>query len=102
MGRSIFEELNAYNAVGQYTQPQVNYSVNLQSMNPMQKLAYVIEAMRNPRAFAKQHIPDIPDNISNNPSQILQFLQSKYGITTQQIQEAQNAANQIQGIGFVK
>ena len=46
-----------------------------------------MQAMRNPAAFIKQRFPDIPDNIINNPDQILSYLQQTRGITDQQIQQ---------------
>ena len=64
----------------------------MQFANPMQKMAYIMQAMTNPAAFVKQHFPDIPDSISNDPNQVLRYLQNTRGITDQQIQMA---ANQI-------
>jgi len=59
-------------------------------INPMQKVAYIMQAMTNPAAFVKNVFPDIPDQIQNNPNQILQYLQRTRGITQQDIQNAQN------------
>ena len=64
----------------------------MQFANPMQKMQYIMQAMRNPAAFVKQNLPDIPDAISNNPNQILQYLQQTRGITNSQIQ---NLASQV-------
>lgn len=55
-------------------------------MNPFQKMGAVMQAMRNPQQFIKQSFPDIPDNISNDPNQILSYLQQTRGISNQQIQ----------------
>lgn len=55
--------------------------------NPMQRMGAIMQAMRNPAAFIKQRFPDIPDNIINNPDQILSYLQQTRGITDQQIQQ---------------
>ena len=55
-------------------------------MNPFQKMGAVMQAMRNPQQFIKQSFPDIPDNISNDPNQILNYLQQTRGISNQQIQ----------------
>ena len=63
-----------------------------QFANPMQKMAYIMQAMTNPAAFVRQKFPDIPNEITNNPGQILQFLQQTRGITDAQVQAV---ANQI-------
>jgi len=55
--------------------------------NPFQKMQYIMQAMNNPSAFVKQHFPDIPDNIQNDPNQILGYLKQTRGITDQQIQQ---------------
>ena len=49
----------------------------------------VMQAMRNPVAFVRQAFPDIPDNIQNDPGQILGYLQQTRGISDQQIQQIQ-------------
>ena len=56
-------------------------------MNPVQKMQCIMQAMQNPAAFVKQALPDIPDQIANDPNQILQYLQQTRGITNQQIQQ---------------
>lgn len=66
------------------TAPAPSFAPSFQ--NPMQKMQFVMQAMQNPAAFVKQAFPDIPDQISNNPHQILQYLQQTRGITDQQIQ----------------
>ena len=55
--------------------------------NPMQKMNYIMQAMTNPAAFVKNAFPDIPDQIQNNPNQILQYLQQTRNISNQQIQQ---------------
>lgn len=55
--------------------------------NPLQRMQYVMEAMRNPAAFVKEQFPDIPENIRNNPNEILRYLQRTRGISDQQIQQ---------------
>ena len=59
-------------------------------MNPMQKMNYIMQAMTNPAAFIKQQFPDIPNDISNDPNQILSYLQRTRGITDQQINQLRN------------
>jgi hypothetical protein len=55
--------------------------------NPMQKMNYIMQAMTNPAAFVRSRFPDIPNNISNDPNQILAYLQRTRGISNQQIQQ---------------
>lgn len=56
--------------------------------NPMlQRLGVIRQAMANPAAFVKQQFPDIPDDISNDPRQILSYLQQTRGIGNEQIQQ---------------
>ena len=64
--------------------------------NPMQRMSFLMQAMQNPSQFVKQTFPDIPDNISNNPGQILQYLQQTRGITNQQVQQMMNQIPQLQ------
>ena len=41
-------------------------------------------------AFLKQKFPDIPDQIMNDPNQILNYLQQTRGISNQDIQNVQS------------
>lgn len=59
-----------------------------QFMNPVQRINYIMQAVRNPAAFVKRAIPDLPDDISNDPNRILQYLKQTRGVTDQQIQIA--------------
>lgn len=70
--------------------PAMNTSMNPQAMNPLQKMQYMMQAMTNPAAFVKQHFPDIPAQIQNNPTQILQYLQQTRNISNEQIQNLVN------------
>lgn len=66
--------------------------------NPMQKVSYILQAMQNPAAFVRQHFPDIPSNISNDPNQVFNYLQqTRSPVGDQQIQQANQMAGQIQG-----
>lgn len=56
----------------------------------MQNPMIIRQAMQNPAAFVKEHFPDIPDNISNDPNAILNYLQQTRGITDQDIQRLYN------------
>ena len=63
---------------------------SMQFNNPMQRMMSFMQAMQNPAQFVKQHIPDLPSDIENNPNQILQYLQKTRGISNQQIQQLVN------------
>lgn len=65
-------------------------AINPQTMNPVQKMQYIMQAMTNPAAFVKQHFPDIPNQIQNDPNQILSYLQRTRNISNQQIQDLIN------------
>lgn len=69
-----------------------------QFANPMQKAAYIMQAMRNPAAFVKQHMPDIPDEVLRDPTgnSALQYMQQNMGLTQQDIAYAQNQIPQYQ------
>lgn len=71
---------------------QMNQSqaISPQAMNPVQKMQYIMQAMTNPAAFVKQHFPDIPTQIQNDPNQILSYLQRTRNISNQQIQDLIN------------
>ena len=55
--------------------------------NPIAKLNMAMQAMRDPAGFVRNAIPDLPANISNDPRQILGYLQQTRGITNEQIQQ---------------
>lgn len=64
--------------------------------NPIQRINYIRQAMANPAMFVKQRFPDIPDQILNNPEQILIYLQKTRGITNQDLQNLyQNYGGQL-------
>ena len=56
-------------------------------MNPLQRMNFIRQAMANPTMIIKQRFPDIPDQIMNDPNQILLYLQRTRGITNQDIQQ---------------
>ena len=58
--------------------------------NPMQKVNYIMQAMRNPAAFVRQNLPGIPADAFNDPTgnTVLQYMQSNMGVTQQDIQRA--------------
>lgn len=67
--------------------PIMQQSSGMTFQNPMQKMQYIMNAMTNPAAFVKQQFPDIPENIQNDPNEILRYLQRTRGISDQQIQQ---------------
>ena len=56
-------------------------------MGAYQKVNQIMQSMQNPAAFVKQQFPDIPDNILNDPNQILHYLQQTRNISNEQIQQ---------------
>ena len=56
-------------------------------INAYQKVNQIMQSMQNPAAFVKQQFPDIPENILNDPNQVLQYLQKTRGISNEQIQQ---------------
>lgn len=77
MGQSIFQSLG-----------QAGNNMR----NPYQMMQQMSQAMANPAAFLKQRFPDIPDQIMNNPWQIMQYLQQSRGMSQEQIQQIGNQA----------
>lgn len=57
------------------------------AMNPLQRMNFIRQAMANPAMIIKQRFPDIPDQIMNDPNQILLYLQRTRGIANQDIQQ---------------
>ena len=51
----------------------------LKFQNPSQKASYIMQAMSNPVAFVQEQFPDVPENIRNNPNDILNYLQQTRG-----------------------
>ena len=56
-------------------------------INAYQKVNQIMQSMQNPAAFVKQQFPDIPENILNDPNQILHYLQQTRNISNEQIQQ---------------
>ena len=59
--------------------------------NPFQ----IMQAMQNPSAFVRWAFPDIPNEIANDPNQILSYVQRSRGITNQQIQNMMQMAGSM-------
>ena len=66
----------------------------MQFQNPVQMMNCVMQAMQNPAAFVRQQLK-IPDQIPNDPNQILQYMQSNMGVTQQDIQWASSQIPQF-------
>lgn len=81
------------NSIPMQPQPQQTMSP-MTFQNPMQKMNYIMQAMRNPAAFVRQHL-NIPDQIANDPNQILQYMQSNMGVTQQDIQRVSSQIPQF-------
>ena len=47
--------------------------------NPFQQANYIMQAMRNPAAFIQEQFPDVPEDIRNNPNDVLSYLQQTRG-----------------------
>lgn len=47
--------------------------------NPVQQAQYIMNAMRNPAAFIQEQFPDVPEDIRNNPNDVLNYLQKTRG-----------------------
>lgn len=82
----MIELNNWYNRITG-NQPIMQQPSGMTFQNPMQKMQYIINAMTNPAAFVKQQFPDIPENIQNNPNEILRYLQQTRGISDEQIRQ---------------
>ena len=82
MANPLFDMLKGQMSV----QPQIR----TQTSAPFQRFNMLMQAIRNPQAFAKEAFPDIPDNISGDPNQILQYLQRTRNVSNEQIQNIMN------------
>lgn len=69
----------------------VNGPETAMQAQPMQQasapvMGQIMQAMRNPMAFAMNAFPDVPREMWRNPEQALQYIQQSRGITQQDIQ----------------
>ena len=69
-----------------------------QFANPMQKVNYILQAMRNPAQFVRQHVSGIPESAFSDPTgnSVLNYMQQNMGVTQQDIMNAQNQIPQYQ------
>ena len=103
MPNPLYQQYFGGGAPGQGTSPSFLGQQAPMNMNPMQKMMAVMQAMSNPVAFVKQHFPDIPVGIQNDPNQVFQYLQqTRNPVSEQQIQQAQQMTGQIIGQGTVR
>lgn len=58
--------------------------------NPIQKMNYMVQALKDPVHFVLQQFPDIPENIVNDPNQVLQYIQRTRNISNDQISRIVN------------
>ncbi len=68
----------------------------MQFQNPLQKMYFIMQAMRNPAAFVRQNLPQIPQEAYNDPTGngVLQYMMNNMGVTQQDIQNvSQNGMN---------
>lgn len=90
MGQSIFQAAGiGVPQTPSHPVQQPQTSVGVPMMTPVQRAAFVMQAMTNPAAFVKQQFPDIPNEIANNPQEIFNYLQRTRGISQADIQKAQ-------------
>jgi hypothetical protein len=81
---------NWYDRISQPAVPQMQQSQGPVFQNPIQKAAYIMQALTNPAAFVKREFPDVPDGIVNDPVQIRNYLMQSRGISEQQLQQMIN------------
>lgn len=81
---------NWYDRILRPAVPQMQQSQGPVFQNPIQKAAYIMQALTNPAAFVKQAFPDVPDGIANDPVQIRNYLMQSRGISEQQLQQMIN------------
>ena len=61
--------------------------------NVMQKASQMMQQFQNPQMLLQQIMPGIPQEIRNDPNQIISWLQQNGKITDQQIRMAQQMMN---------
>ena len=73
-----------------------------QFANPLQKMNYIMQAMRNPAQFVREHVSGIPESAFNDPTgnSVLNYMQQNMGVTQQDIYNAQNQMQQMQSIRY--
>lgn len=79
---------NQLMGVGAQQAPSVSGGVRF--ANPMQKMQYIMQAMQNPAAFVRQHLPGIPEQAFSDPSGngVLRYMMQNMGVTQQDVMNA--------------
>ena len=79
------------NGRGTAMQPQP-YNAAVPQGNPLQTISQLAYAMQNPKAYAMNAFRDVPQEMWNNPGQVLQYIQQTRGISNSDLQNliAQN------------
>lgn len=97
MANPLYEKMMRNQMVPQQM-PQQPMMSGMQFQNPVQKMQYIMQAMRNPAQFVKQNLPNIPDQAFNDPTGngVLQYMMNNMGVTQQDVW---NAAGQIPQYG---
>ena len=74
----------------QYQAPSIqnNGYSGVQFQNPVQKMNYIMQAMRDPSSFVRNAIPGLPIEIANDPDKILNYMKQNCGVTDADIQYA--------------
>lgn len=82
--------LGSQTPVQQPQQTQMNSGI--QFANPIQKMNYIRQAMVNPAAFVRQHLPGIPEQALQDPTgnAVLQYMVSNMGVTQADIQNVRS------------
>ena len=89
MAKSIYSMLMGSNPQQPVTSSPQNMSfLPPMFQNPLQKMNYIMQAMSNPAVFVRQNLPEIPNEILNDPNQILQYMKQNMGLTDQDIRNA--------------
>lgn len=70
--------------MGGQQRPQMGFAT------PIQKANAIMQALQNPAQFVRQQFPDIPEDISNDPNQILRYIQQTRNISNDQLGQIMN------------
>ena len=60
--------------------------------NVMQRARQIASGMQNPQQMIQQFMPDVPEEIRNDPEQIIQWMQQTGKVNPQMIQMARQMA----------
>ncbi len=77
-----------YDRINGQPQAQTPGHSGMQFVTPMQRMAAIQQAMRNPAAFVLQNLSGIPAEIASDPNRILAYMKQNLGLTDADIQAA--------------